>query len=942
MQYDFNRIEPKWREEWRKRQTYKVTEDPEREKFYVLDMFPYPSGAGLHVGHPLGYIASDIYSRYMMARGYNVLHPMGYDAFGLPAEQYAIQTGQHPAVTTANNIKKYREQLDQIGFCFDWSREVRTSDPSYYQWTQWIFKQLFHSWYDQATDQAEPIETLIEGFEQKGSEGVQAACDEHAPFTAEEWREMSEARQQKILLHYRLAFLSDQWVNWCPKLGTVLANEEVQDGLSERGGYPVERKLMKQWSLRITAYADRLLEGLGRIDWSNSLKEQQRNWIGRSEGASVRFSIQNSDKELEAFTTRPDTIFGVTFMVLAPEHEWVEELTTPEQQEAVKVCMEKASRRSERERMAEDENIIGAFTGAYAVHPLTGDQVPIWIGDYVLATYGTGAVMAVPASDERDWKFARHFGLDIVPVIEGTDIEKGANPGKEGKMINSGFLNGMPVVEAIPEAIRKLEEAGKGTGKVNYRLRDAIFSRQRYWGEPFPVYYREMEGEEIPYTLSDDQLPLELPEVDRYKPTEEGEPPLARAKNWKTEEGYRLEYNTMPGWAGSSWYFLRYMDPDNDQAFVARDKVEHWQNVDLYIGGSEHATGHLLYSRFWTKFLYDRGYLPFDEPFRKLINQGMIVGTSYRVYYDPERKLAVSADAVEKGKALQGGKKPEDHGVDLKALRETFAHIDLIAGESMLDVEGFREWSPEYQDHEFLTNEEGIFECATQTDKMSKSKFNVVNPDDLIEKYGADTLRLYEMFLGPLEQMKPWDTNGIEGVHRFLKRLWGLFHEEERFRVSEEEPEEKELKVLHQCIHRVRGDLDRYSFNTVVSHFMVGVNELRELNCCKRQVLEPFVVLVAPYAPHIAEELWEKLGYEASILKAPYPEAEERYLKESAVTYPVSFNGKRRFEIELPTDLSKEAVEKEVMAHEKTAHYLQGKTPKKVIVVPQKIVNVVV
>ncbi len=943
MAYEFRSIEQKWRERWKEMSVHRVEEDPDRQKFYVLDMFPYPSGAGLHVGHPLGYIASDIYARYKRAEGYNVLHPMGYDAFGLPAEQYAIQTGQHPAKTTDQNIQKYRDQLDKIGFSFDWSREVRTSDPSYYRWTQWIFKQFFGSWYNREEDRAEPIETLVRAFEEQGSEGVDAVHDPHTPFSAQEWKAMSEAEQQDILLHYRLAYLSDQWVNWCPALGTVLANEEVHEGVSERGGHPVERKLMKQWSLRITAYAERLLEGLEQVDWPDALKEQQRNWIGRSEGARIRFSIQDSAYELEVFTTRPDTIFGVTFMVLAPEHEWAIELASEEQREEVRECVEEACGRSELERQRGGGAPRGAFTGAYAVHPFTDEALPIYIGDYVLASYGSGAVMAVPGSDERDHRFAEHYDLSIRPVIEGSDPEKGANDDPNGVLMNSDFLNGMRVPDAIKAVCERLEKEGKGKAEVNYRLRDAIFSRQRYWGEPFPIYYvADEEGKETPYVLPDEELPLELPEVDEFKPTPDGKPPLARAKDWQTPEGYRLEYNTMPGWAGSSWYFLRYMDPDNDETFVSREKVDHWGQVDLYIGGSEHATGHLLYARFWTKFFYDRGWVPFDEPFKKLLNQGMITGTSYRVYVNDEKKVAFSAGIVDEGKKVEGKDPLQEYGLDIGDLRQTFAHIDLVSDENLLDVDAFLDWCPDYEGYTFVREEGGKFRCRTETDKMSKSRFNVVNPDDLIERFGADTLRLYEMFLGPLEQSKPWDTKGIEGAHRFLNRFWGLFEDQDRWLVEDEEATEEERKLINRCIQDTRDDLERYSFNTVVSHFMKTCNELRSLGCHKREILEPFVKLIAPFAPHVAEELWERSGNEASVLDAPYPKADESYLKEEAITYPVSFNGKKRFEIELSTDLSKEEIEKEVLASERTAHYLGGQEPKKVIVVPNKIVNVVV
>ncbi len=939
MGYEHWNIEQKWQERWEREDVHRVTEDPDREKYYVLDMFPYPSGSGLHVGHPLGYIAADIFSRFKRSQGYNVLHPMGFDAFGLPAEQYAIQTGQHPAHTTENNIQRYRQQLDKLGFCFDWSRAVRTSDPAYYKWTQWIFKQLCESWYDRDEDRAKPIGSLIEIFAEKGSDGVNAVHDPHEAFSAEEWNSMEEGERERILQHYRLAFLSESMVNWCPALGTVLANEEVQDGYSERGGHPVERKRMRQWFLRITAYADRLIEGLERIDWTHALKEQQRNWIGRSRGARVKFEVEGCNEQIEAFTTRPDTVYGVTFMVLAPENALLETLPSTEYRDLVRDYVEKAVNRAERDRLVDTDVVSGQFIGAYAIHPLTGDRLPVYVGDYVVGGYGTGAVMAVPASDERDHKFARHFELPIIPVIEGTDVEKGANDSMEGRMINSGPLDGLEVPEAIDKAIEKLEDAGVGTGEVNYRLRDACFSRQRYWGEPFPVYFRkDSRGEEYPCLLPDEELPLKLPEVDEYKPTEEGDPPLARATNWVTDSGYRLDYNTMPAWAGSSWYFLRYMDPRNEEAFADYDRIEYWGQVDLYIGGSEHATSHLLYSRFWTKFLYDRGYVPFDEPFYKLINQGMILGRSSLAYKDKESDRFISYDL------LKGEAGPENQQ-DLPDFSETMAvHVDvgLIDTNDVLDIEGFKKWMPDYRNATFICNSDGDFVCGSEVEKMSKSRYNVITPDRLVEKYGADTLRLYEMFLGPLDQPKPWDHKGVEGVYRFLRRFWNLFHDGDAFAVGDAAASDAELKSLHRCIKQVRQDLEKFAFNTAVSSFMICTNELRELKCNKREVLEPLVVLLAPFAPHIAEELWEKLGNEGPVIDVPYPEYDDALLTESAITYPVSFNGKMRFKIELPKELSKEEIQQEVLASEKAEKYLQGRSPKKVIVVPNKIVNVVV
>lgn len=919
--YDHKSVEQKWRKFWAENQTYKVDEDYDKEKFYVLDMFPYPSGAGLHVGHPLGYIASDVYARYKKAQGFNVLHPMGYDSFGLPAEQYAIQTGQHPAITTENNIARYRDQLDQIGFGYDWSREVRTSDPKYYKWTQWIFKEIFNSWYNNDSNKAESIDTLVEKFETEGNGNVNAVCEETAVFSAEEWNSWEVKKQREVLMNYRLAYLADSWVNWCPALGTVLANDEVKDGVSERGGHPVEQKLMRQWSMRITAYADRLLTGLDQVDFSESLKDQQRNWIGKSKGASVSFDVENSDKKVEVFTTRPDTIFGVTFMVLAPEHDLVDEITTDEYKDKVAYYKQKAALKTERDRQANVKDITGQFTGAYAIHPFTGDKVQIWIGEYVLAGYGTGAVMAVPAGDQRDYDFAKHFEIDIPNIFEGVDISEEAYTEKDAVLMNSDFLNGLDAESGIEKAIEEIEKKGIGTGKVNFRLRDAIFSRQRYWGEPFPVFYQD----EVPYLIEDALLPVTLPEVDKYLPTEDGQPPLARAneEDWEVFAGDRMEYNTMPGWAGSSWYFLRYMDPHNDEVFADKKKLDYWNQVDLYIGGAEHAVGHLLYSRCWTKFLYDRGYISFEEPFKKLINQGMILGRSSFVYRVKDENKFVSFGLR-------------------KEYRTSRIHADIsMVDNDELDVEAFKKWREEFKDAEFIL-EDGKYICGHEVEKMSKSKYNVQTPDELVEKFGADTLRCYEMFLGPLEQYKPWDVKGINGVSNFLKKFWRLFFEGDDFKVSEGEPAKDALKTLHKTIKKVTEDLDRYSFNTVVSTMMIAVNELNDQKCNNKEILEGLVILLSPYAPHISEELWSLLGNEESVTKAAWPEFDPSVLVENIFEYPVSFNGKMRFKLELPTDLSKEEVEKEVLAAEMTAKYLEGKTPKKVIVVPKKIVNVVV
>ncbi len=912
VEYNFREVEAKWRAKWASEKTYKSVIDKDKPKCYVLDMFPYPSGAGLHVGHPLGYIASDIYARYKRLKGFNVLHPMGYDSFGLPAEQYAIQTGQHPAITTEENINRYREQLDKIGFSFDWDREVRTSDPAYYKWTQWVFIQLFNSWYNTESNKAEPIEGLIQKFKVQGSKFNVSGVDKT-------WDDLSEKEQSDVLMEHRLAYLGEAYVNWCPALGTVLANDEVKDGVSERGGHPVEKKLMKQWSMRISSYAQRLLDDLEGLDWTESIKESQRYWIGRSEGSSLKFNVQSSTLALEVFTTRPDTIFGVSFMVIAPEHELVAQLTSAEQKQAVEDYLEKTKNRSERERMADVKNVTGVFTGAYAIHPFSGKQIPVWIGDYVLAGYGTGAVMAVAAHDGRDYAFAKQFNLPILPVVEGGEIEKEAYESKTGKIINSDFLDGLEVKDAMKKVIAKIEELGLGKGKINYRLRDAVFGRQRYWGEPIPVYYKNG----IPQVLPENELPLVLPEVDKFLPTEGGEPPLARAKDWKYKGEFEYETTTMPGWAGSSWYFLRYMDSKNDSAFVSKEAVDYWQNVDLYIGGSEHATGHLLYVRFWTKFLNDRGFIPVNEPAKKLINQGMIQGRSNFVY------------------RINGTNKFVSFG--LKNEHATTAlHVDVnIVDNDVLDLEAFKNWREEYKTAEFIL-EDGKYHCGNEVEKMSKSKWNVVSPDLIVEKSGADVLRLYEMFLGPLELSKPWNTNGISGVSNFIRKLWRLYNQDGEWSVSEEKADKKELKSLHKTIKKIVEDIERFSFNTSVSNFMICVNELTELKCNKREVLEPLAIIISPYAPHVAEELWEKLGHSDSIFKQQFPACNESYLVESSFNYPISFNGKTRFMHELDLSVSKEEVEKIVMAMEKTQQYLEGKAPKKVIVVPGKIVNIVV
>ncbi|MHA7863135.1 leucine--tRNA ligase [Flagellimonas marinaquae] len=1022
MNYDFREIEAKWQKYWAENETFKASNDSEKPKFYALSMFPYPSGAGLHVGHPLGYIATDIYSRYKRHKGFNVLHPMGYDSFGLPAEQYAIQTGQHPAITTENNINRYREQLDQLGFSFDWSREVRTSNPQYYKWTQWIFIQLFNAWYNKKSDKAESIDSLISIFEKEGNSNVEAACDDDTPsFDAATWNGYSDKEKQEILLKYRLTYLADTEVNWCPALGTVLANDEIVNGVSERGGHPVIRKKMTQWSMRITAYAQRLLDGLDKIDWPQPLKDSQTNWIGRSVGASVTFNVKMTDEmlkqvqhddvtssavekpyEIEVFTTRPDTIFGVSFMTLAPEHELVAKITTPEQKAEVDAYVEATAKRSERDRMADVKTISGVFTGAYAEHPFTKEPIPIWIGDYVLASYGTGAVMAVPCGDQRDYDFAKHYNIPIPNIFEGVDISEEAFADKETTVIaNSDFLNGLSYKDAMKKIIAELERIGHGKGKVNYRLRDAVFSRQRYWGEPFPVYY--VDG--MPQMIDAEHLPLELPEVEKYLPTETGEPPLGNATEWAWDaknnkvvsndlvtlsavEGsdkgdemlnqvqhdgiYPLELNTMPGWAGSSQYFNRYMDPRNDDAIFSPEAINYWQDVDLYIGGSEHATGHLLYSRFWQKFMFDMGYVPKDEFAQKLINQGMITGTSAFVYRWTKKHngnaVFVSKGIIEKAvkekgflydyssaldkmfsdlKSKDGGRKIAE--TSWKHFDAIHADVSLVNASDELDVEAFKEWQPEYKDAEFIL-EDGKYIVGREIEKMSKSKYNVVNPDAICEEYGADSLRLYEMFLGPLEQSKPWNTAGITGVHSFLKKLWKLYAPYTNGSLSarlpdgqeaEAEPTAENLKTLHKTIKKVEEDIENFSFNTSVSTFMICVNELTAQKCTSKAILEPLAILVSPYAPHIAEELWSLLGHSESIAEAPFPTFEEKYLVESSKEYPISFNGKMRFKLELPLDMGKDEIEAAVLAHEKTKEQLQGREPKKVIVVPGKIVNIV-
>ena len=922
MEYRHKEIEQRWKQYWKDNDVYKTDIDNSRPKYYVLDMFPYPSGAGLHVGHPLGYIASDIFARYKRLQGYNVLHPMGYDSYGLPAEQYAIQTGQHPEVTTVNNINRYREQLEKIGFCYDWSREIKTCDPKYYKWTQWAFIKMFNSYYDRSLAKAMPITALEEHFAAHGSAGIDAAESEHLDFTAEEWAGWDERRRREVLMNYRIAYIGNTMVNWCPKLGTVLANDEVSEGVSIRGGYPVEQKVMRQWCLRVSAYAQRLLDGLETIDWTDSLKETQRNWIGRSEGAEMNFKVVGKDLNLEIFTTRADTIFGVTFMVLAPESEYVSQLVTAEQKEAVDAYLQQIKHKTERERLIERQ-VSGVFSGSYAVNPLTGKEIPVWISDYVLAGYGTGAIMAVPAHDSRDYAFARHFDLPIIPLIEGCDVSNESFDAKEGKMINSKGaeldLNGMEVKDAIAATKRFIEEKGIGKVKVNYRLRDAIFSRQRYWGEPFPVYYKDG----VPYTLDEDKLPLELPEVDKFLPTETGEPPLGRAKNWATAEGYPYELCTMPGFAGSSAYYLRYMDPHNDEALVSPEADEYWRNVDLYVGGTEHATGHLIYSRFWNKFLYDLGVVCEDEPFKKLINQGMIQGRSNFVYRIKDTNTFVSYNLR-------------------KDYDTTEIHVDVnIVSNDILDTDKFRAWRPEFADAQFIL-EDGKYVCGYAVEKMSKSMFNVVNPDDIVETYGADTLRLYEMFLGPIEQSKPWDTNGIDGVNRFIKKLWNLFYKGDDVLIDDTTPSADALKSIHKLIKKVTWDIEHFSYNTSISAFMICVNELTSLKCHSRAVLSDLAVLIAPFAPHLAEQLWHDLGNATTVCDARWPKFDEKYLVESTVNYAVSFNGKARFNIKVANGTAREEVEKIALADPAAEKWLDGKTPKKIIVVPNKIVNIVI
>ncbi|MDO5340908.1 MAG: class I tRNA ligase family protein [Bacteroidia bacterium] len=1043
MDYNFEEIEKKWQEFWRENKTYQVEIDHSKPKFYVLDMFPYPSGAGLHVGHPLGYIASDIYARYKRLKGFNVLHPMGYDAYGLPAEQYAIQTGTHPAVTTEKNINRYREQMDKIGFCYDWNREVRTSDPHYYKWTQWTFIQLFNSYYCNKAKQARPIAELVEAFGRQGTEGLDAACTKPLSFTAEQWNAMSEKEQQETLMNYRLAYLADTMVNWCPELGTVLANDEVQDGLSVRGGFPVERKSMRQWLLRITAYAERLLEGLETVDWNESIKDVQRNWIGKSMGASVFFKVADKDIDFEVFTTRADTLFGVTFMVLAPEHELIKSLTTKEQRSAVEEYVSWAKNRSERERMSEVKKVSGVFTGSYAVNPFNGKHIPIWVSDYVLMGYGTGAIMAVPAHDSRDFAFARHFQLPIIQVVAKPN-EEPADPSawtesfdaKEGVLVNSEFLNGLTVKEGIMRMIQELEKLGIGKGKTNYRLRDAIFSRQRYWGEPFPIYYKKG----MPYPMDVDKLPLELPSIDRYKPTDSGEPPLARAKNWVTEDGCPIETNTMPGFAGSSGYYLRYMDPHNENEYFSKEANDYWQQVDLYIGGAEHGTGHLIYSRFWNKFLYDIGIACKDEPFKKMVNQGMIQGRTSFVYranlekmaewllwqelkdnklgvefvrnykmgrrqfdfYCPSKNIIIEtkkmsglakvADwyediakqlgcklflpplidvlvedrfpaTIQKIKDLVAGKDvvPFEEGKGLPFInlfvskniagREEYTdgiRVDInMVHNDILDTEAFKAWRDDLKDAHFIFEKDkdgnDIMVCGWEIEKMSKSKFNVQNPDDLVVKYGADTLRLYEMFLGPLEQSKPWDTQGIEGVFRFIRKFWKLYNgENNELTISEEPATKAELKALHKLIRKEEEDIERISFNTVVSAFMICVNELADMKCNKREILEPLAIMISPYAPHIAEELWHQMGHNDSVVNQKFPEFDEKHVAEDTFLYPVSFNGKKRFDIELPLGMSQDEMRDIVLAAPEAKKWIEGMVVRKAIIIPKKIINIVV
>ena len=993
-EYNFTEIEKNWQQYWADNNIYKVTEDSSKPKFYVLDMFPYPSGAGLHVGHPLGYIASDIFARYKTLKGFNVLHPMGYDSFGLPAEQYAIQTGQHPAITTEDNINRYREQLGKLGFCFDWDREVRTSNSDYYKWTQWIFIQLFNSWYNPKNDKAEKIETLISIFETEGFKGVDDSILtggielDFGAFSAEEWKGFDEETQQKILLGFRIAFLSEAYVNWCPALGTVLSNDEIKDGVSERGGHPVERKLMKQWSMRITAYADRLLKDLDGLDWTESLKEAQRNWIGKSQGASLNFKVQDSNLEIEVFTTRPDTIFGISYLAIAPEHDMLDELVSSDQECDVMNYVEMAKNRSERDRQADVKRISGEFTGAYAIHPITGNEIPIWVADYVLVGYGTGAVMAVPAHDTRDFAFAKHFDLPIIQVIKPNnsdfDINENAYDAKEGTLFNSSFLNGLHVKDAIKKAIEEIEILGLGKGKTNFRLRDAIFGRQRYWGEPIPVYYKN----NIPYVLSNEELPLELPKIDSYLPTTTGEPPLGRAKDWKYKGEFEYELSTMPGWAGSSWYFLRYMDNKNTTEFVSKQAADYWQQVDLYLGGSEHATGHLLYVRFWSKFLYDLGLIPCDEPAKKLINQGMITGRSSFVYrhWFSIRYLQTTSetfaffvsknwndkilnknitkeqseilenqilDWFKRTSDLYNPEFPPKINTESERMPPQSFNVDInIVNNDILDTEAFKNWRDNHSISEFILENEngnptfdstiGKYICGSEIEKMSKSKYNVVTPDDIVAYYGADTLRLYEMFLGPLEQSKPWNTNGIEGVHRFLKKLWRLFYNNEgTFMVNQDEPTKAEYKALHKTIKKVADDIENFSFNTSVSNFMICVNELTDLKCNKQAILQDLLIVLSPYAPHITEELWHQLGNITSITKASFPAFNAEYLVEDEFSYPISINGKHRMNLTFSLQATAQEIEAAVLSHEAIQKWLEGKAPKKVIFVKGKIVNLV-
>ena len=973
MEYQFKEIEKRWQAFWAKNNTFKTEDDSIKPKYYVLDMFPYPSGTGLHVGHPLGYIASDIIARYKRHKGFNVLHPMGYDSFGLPAEQYAIQTGQHPAITTNQNIARYRDQLDKMGFSFDWNREVRTSNPDYYKWTQWIFIQIYNSWYNKSSKKAEKISSLINEFENFGNNKVNAFCDESVKlFSAQEWKLFSEKEKSDTLMAYRLAYLGEAYVNWCPSLGTVLANDEIKDGLSERGGYAVERKLMKQWSMRISAYAQRLIDDLDTIDWSESIKESQRYWIGKSEGTSLKFKIidSNFDSEnyIEVFTTRPDTIFGVTFITLAPENELVLKITSTKQKVEVEDYIIKTKNRSERERQSDVTKISGVFLGAYAENPFNGHKIPIWIGDYVLVGYGTGAVMSVPAHDSRDYAFAKHFNLPILEVVKGGDLSKESYDAKEGILINSNFLNGLPVKDAFNKAIEEIEKRFLGKRKTNYRLRDAVFGRQRYWGEPIPIYYKDG----IPFELSENELPLLLPEVDKFLPTEDGEPPLARAlESWKKDGKYNYETTTMPGWAGSSWYFLRYMDSTNNSVFANKKLTDYWKQIDLYIGGSEHATGHLLYVRFWTKILFDLGLIDIEEPAKKLINQGMIQGRSNFIYWlSPiissssdinqsnlsrifisksianliEKKDVTIIDFTKKIISQKIKKEfPKLQDFNIEKISVLKSHVDVnIVTNDLLDIDAFKEWRTEYADADFIKEENGDFICDHEVEKMSKSKWNVVSPDDICDKFGADTLRLYEMFLGPIEQSKPWNTNGISGVSGFLKKLWRLFFQNSEIFVSNDKPSKEELRTLHKTIKKITEDIERFSFNTSVSNFMICVNELTEVKCNKRVILEPLLILISPYAPHISEELWNRIGHKESISLEKFPICQEEFLINDSFNYPISFNGKMRLNIELPANLTIEEIEKEVMNRADVKKYLEDKAPKKIIIVPNKIVNIVI